>query len=163
LLDYVRPIIQRRIFLELGSLLNRAAVLVSTPPRARATAQGIYLFSAVTSVRPSMPHSPFRHPTQARRYSITQAPVCLAVEAGSEFLLYPPRHSARPFHHIRPPCSTIPPSTSPPYHPSPCCLTTTSLSKLFLPFSRSFVPPSLLLSSSPALPSAALAWHSVLC
>jgi hypothetical protein len=50
----------------------------------------------------------------------------------------PPRHSAWPFHHIRPP-----------QHPRSCCLTTTSPSGLFRPFPHSLVPPPLLLSCAP--------------
>jgi hypothetical protein len=64
--------------------------------------------------------------------------------------VFPPRHSARPFQQIRSSIARLHPPRS--YHPSSCCLTTSSPSDFLRPF-----PSSLLLSSSPAPPSAALA------
>jgi hypothetical protein len=61
--------------------------------------------------------------------------------------VFPPRHSARPFHHTRSSIERLLPSSS--YHPSSCCLTTSSPSDFFRPFPRSLVPPSLLLSCAP--------------
>jgi hypothetical protein len=66
----------------------------------------------------------------------------------------PPRHSARPFHRIR---SSMPPH--PPITQAPDALPPTARATSF---ALSPVPSSLLLSSSPAPPSTALAKHSAL-
>ena len=71
--------------------------------------------------------------------------------------VHPPRHSARPFHHIRPIIRSMHPSTSPSYSrepitqdPSPCCLAVyhKQPERTLSPF-----PPFPRPSSSPAAPA----------
>jgi hypothetical protein len=61
--------------------------------------------------------------------------------------LFPaPQRKTFPSHSF---LHSTPPSTSSSYHPSSCCLTTSSPSDYLRPVPRSLVPPSLLLSCAP--------------
>jgi hypothetical protein len=72
--------------------------------------------------------------------------------------VYSPRHSARPFHHIRSSTACLHPP-HPPIALAPAALPPAARATSFAP---SPVPLSLLLSSSPVPLSAAPAWHAVL-
>ena len=60
--------------------------------------------------------------------------------------VYPPRHSARPFHHIRSSIACLHPS-HPPITLAPAALPPAVRATSFAPFPRPLVPPPLLLSS----------------
>jgi hypothetical protein len=71
---------------------------------------------------------------------------CVAVD------VFPPRHSARPFHHTRSSIACLHPPHPPitiTQAPAALPLTTSSPSDFLRPFPRSLVPPSLLLSCAP--------------
>jgi hypothetical protein len=135
----------------------RRTVDERTPRRAtdRRAPRGRYSANELTCLRCGEKGDTEGAPTRRQgrfMYQVTSSQACYRVMhlyyLHEKLLISFPRAIAQG-PSITPALHSTPSSISSPYHPSSCCLATSSPSDFLPPFPRSLVPPSLLLSCAP--------------